>query len=89
MILNIMKFGKLTLLNKNDQLTGNSKIKFICDFRKETIKTFNNIRNGHTKLCGRYNEIGTENELRKALGYSKIWDVGKKRWVLDLMIEPT
>lgn len=27
-------------------------------------------------------EIGTETQLREAQGYFKVWDLGKKRWLL-------
>lgn len=30
----------------------------------------------------------TERELREADGYSRVWDVGKKRWVLDFSASP-
>lgn len=51
-----------------------SYVKKGARYSKQSLK-----KSGEEKLSGK-----TEKELRKEQGYDRIWDCGKKRWVLDI-----
>jgi predicted SprT family Zn-dependent metalloprotease len=55
-----MRYNKLLLVEPSITFTSDSQVKFLCDCGKETIKRYKNVINGHTKSCGKCNEISIE-----------------------------
>jgi hypothetical protein len=56
--------------------------KFDGDVRPDYYWVMGNKRYHKSGLRKKPGEVGTEIQLREAQGYKKIWDLGKKRWVL-------
>lgn len=87
-----MQFGKLTVLEKVDSSKKATLWKCRCSCGRETIVQLGNLRNGHTKSCGKCNTIIVHNGFMECVvknGSSFFFDaedlptVEARTWTVD------